>query len=293
MKRESIDLHMHTVCSDGTDSPGELILRVKEAGIGLFSATDHDTLKCADVIPSLLKPGDPAFIAGAEFSCRDELGKYHILGYGFDPEAAAIRAAAERGHAMRMKKLEARLELLKTQFGFEFPEEEIGALKAMDNPGKPHIAAVMVKCGYAKTGEEAIHAFIDRLRYAGEYMRPEEAIRCVSESGGIPVLAHPAFGDGDQHIDGEELDKRVRRLTELGLKGMECFYSGFGAALRAEALRIAERNGLYVTCGSDYHGQNKPVRPGDTGLDTEREYPDGLKRFLRDISSRGHTAPKA
>ena len=77
---EKIDLHMHTTVSDGTDPPEQIVARVREAGIGLFSVTDHDAVKAGQVIPPLLGKGDPAFVTGAEFSCRDEEGKYHILG---------------------------------------------------------------------------------------------------------------------------------------------------------------------------------------------------------------------
>ncbi len=285
MERKGIDLHIHTSASDGTDSPLEIISRVREAGIGLFSVTDHDTLKCGVIIPALLKAGDPRFICGVEFSCRDGSGKYHVLGYGFDPGSPAIKNVAELGHRLRMEKTEARLEFIKTRFGFGFPEEEISALLALDNPGKPHIANLMVKYGYAETKDAAIRRYIDLMHLDDHNIRPEQAIRGISDAGGVPVLAHPAFGDGDQLIAADEMEERVRRLVKMGLGGMECFYSGFDAALRGEMLSLAERFGLYVTCGSDYHGGNKPVAPGDTGLDAESEYPAGLKRFLEDMKS--------
>ena len=81
---------MHTIVSDGTDTPEEILAYVKEAGIELFSVTDHDAVKGSRLLQSLWKEGDPVFITGAEFSCKDEEGKYHILGYGYDPKASAI-----------------------------------------------------------------------------------------------------------------------------------------------------------------------------------------------------------
>ena len=88
---DKIDLHIHTTISDGTDTPEELLPLVKEAGLDVFSVTDHDSVKASRIIPPLLKDGDPAFISGVEFSCKDEEGKYHILGYAYDPEAPSIR----------------------------------------------------------------------------------------------------------------------------------------------------------------------------------------------------------
>ena len=275
---------MHSTVSDGTDTPEEILAAVKRAGIGLFSVTDHDAVKCAGVIPGLLGAGDPHFISGVELSCRDEGGKYHILGYGYDPDSAQIKSIVDFGHSLRMKKVTRRLEFLKTEFGFVFPEEELSALLRMDNPGKPHIANMMVRHGYAGTKEQAIHEFIDRLRIRSEYIRPEDAIRSILDGGGIPVLAHPFYGDGDQLILGDEMDLRLRRLTGFGLMGLECFYSGFTDKLRRAALALAERYDLYVTAGSDYHGRNKLVELGDTGLDAAGGCPAGLERFLNDVN---------
>ncbi len=280
---EKIDLHMHTTVSDGTDPPERIAARVREAGIDLFSVTDHDDVKAGRIIPPLLAEGDPAFITGAEFSCRDEEGKYHILGYGFDPDAQPILALAETMHALRMKKVRARLETLERQFGFSFPEEELRELFARNNPGKPHIANLMVRLGYAESRDQAFRDYLNRLHMRSEYLRPEQVVPAILASGGIPVLAHPSYGDGDQLILGEEMDARLRRLMDFGLRGVEAFYSGFTPRLIREMLSFAERYGLYVTAGSDYHGTNKLSRLGDTGLEPGAERPEGLKRFLNDV----------
>lgn len=151
-----IDLHMHTTVSDGTDTPHAILAKVKAAGIAIFSITDHDAIKSSTILPSLIREGDPRFLPGAEFSCKDEEGKYHILGYGYDPGTEGIRGVVELGHSYRMNKVTARLDFLKREFGFEFPEEELAGLFAMDNPGEPHIGNLMVKYGYAETKEQAI-----------------------------------------------------------------------------------------------------------------------------------------
>ncbi|MBQ2468323.1 MAG: PHP domain-containing protein [Clostridia bacterium] len=280
---EKIDLHMHTVFSDGTDTPEEIIARVRESGIGLFSVTDHDGIKAGSIIPPLLTKDDPAFITGVEFSCRDEEGKYHILGYGYDPDADPIQKTVELGHRLRVEKVRRRIEFLSKEFGFSFPQEEIDALFAQDNPGKPHIANLMVRLGYAASKEQAFADYLNRMKFNSEYVRPEDAIRGIAESGGIPVLAHPCYGDGDQLILGEDMDRRLRRLTDFGLKGVEGFYSGFTPRLCRETLSFAERYGLYVTAGSDYHGKNKMIAPGDTGPADVSDAPEGLRRFLADV----------
>ena len=278
-----LDLHMHTTVSDGTDTPEEILSRVKSKGLELFAVTDHDAVKGCQILRGILTEDDPRFLTGVEFSCKDEEGKYHILGYGYDPEAASIRKVVDTGHSYRMTKVQGRLDFLAKEFGFTFPEEEIETLLAMDNPGKPHIGNLMVKYGYTETKEEAIKAYIDKLRFRSQYVRPEEAIAGILGGGGIPVLAHPSYGSGDQIIVGEDMDRRLRRLMDYGLQGGEAFYSGFTAKLRGEMLSFAERYDLYVTAGSDYHGTNKLVVLGDTGLDSVTEPPKGLQRFLEAI----------
>ena len=256
---EKIDLHMHSTVSDGTDTPQELLRRVREAGTRLFALTD---------------------LNGVEFSCQDEQGKYHILGYHYDLDSAPINDVVELGHGYRMEKVHFRLQFLKDRFGFTFAEEDVQALLALDNPGKPHIGNLMVRYGYAPSKEVAIKDYISQADFLDRHVRPEEAIQGILGSGGIPVLAHPAYGSGDELIVGEQMDRRLRRLTGFGLQGVEAFYSAFTPKLVKETLSFAETYGLYVTAGSDYHGENKMIALGRTNLDDTEAIPEGMKRFL-------------
>lgn len=278
-----IDLHMHTTVSDGSDTPEEIFSRVKEAGITCFAVTDHDAIRGCQVIRGLLKEEDPDFLCGAEFSTRDENGSYHILGYHYDPESESIRHLVDYGHSLRMQKVNARLDFIKNEFGFDFPKEEINNLLSQDNPGKPHIGNLMIKYGYARTLEEALKKYLNKLHFRNANVRPEEAIAGILGSGGIPVLAHGFFGSGDQLILGDAMEARLRRLMDLGLQGVEAFYSGFTAKLSGEMLEFAARYDLYVTAGSDYHGSNKLVILGDTGMESDTPVPAGMKRFFEAV----------
>lgn len=260
------DLHMHSTVSDGTDTPEELLDKVRRCGLKLFSVTDHDAIKGSLVVLQMLEEGDPAFVTGVEFSCKDEDGKYHILGYGYQPEAAAIHDLVEIGHQYRMNKVRGRLECLAKEFDIVFPQEEIDRLLAMDNPGKPHIGNLMVKCGYSATKDEAIEKYVNQIHYRSQYLSPEEAIQGILASGGIPVLAHPVFGSGREMIRGEEMEKRLEKLISFGLKGVEAYYSKFSSDMQEEMLGLAAKYDLCVTAGSDYHGLNKTVKMGETGF---------------------------
>jgi predicted metal-dependent phosphoesterase TrpH len=278
-----IDLHMHSTVSDGTDTPVELLERVRQAGLELFALTDHDAIKGYRMILDARTEGDPKVLPGVEFSCKDEQGKYHILGYNYDPESAGIRYVVDLGHRYRMKKLTKRLDFIRDKFGFSFPEEEEQRLYALDNPGKPHIANLMVKYGYAPSKEDAFNEYLDQATFKNEYVRPEEAIQGILASGGIPVLAHPAYGSGDELIVESEMDDRLKRLIGYGLQGVEAFYSGFSLKLRLETLYFAKKYDLYVTAGSDYHGKNKMIAIGDTWLDEMLMIPVGMKRFFEAV----------
>ena len=302
-----IDLHMHTTASDGSDSPEQLLEAVRQAGIHIFSVTDHDsTAACREIQklisevraesgrteencdPEKTKTGEqPRFINGVEFSCEDEEGKYHILGYAYKPEDSRVVQLTEETHRMRMNKLELRISYLRETYGFVFPEHEIKKLRALNNPGKPHIGNLMVKLGYAPDRSTAIEKYLNPFSPPNGHIRPEEAIRAILADSGIPVLAHPIYGDGDQLILGEELEARIRKLQEFGLKGLECFYSGFVPKEQKLMLQLADQFDLYVTAGSDYHGTNKLISLGDTGLEAEPDAVPRLEAFLEAALARG------
>lgn len=283
---QHIDLHMHSTVSDGTDSPAEILKNVRETGLELFALTDHDAIAGCAEVRGLLRPEDPLFISGVEFSCRDEDGKYHMLGYGYDAEAPAMRKIVETGHRTRVAKVRERLSLLKRDFNITFPEEDVEWLFQNHNPGKPHIAKLMVKHGQASSIQDAFGKVLNSLHVASTYIRPEEAIEAILGSGGIPVLAHPPYGSGDEMILGKDMEHRLQKLVGFGLRGVEAFYSGFTEKLQTDMLGFAERFDLYVTAGSDYHGTNKMIALGDNNLEDAQQAPEGLRRFLADVPLR-------
>lgn len=281
---------MHSTWSDGTDSPRELLNKVKGVGISYFAITDHDEYRGSRQLLLQLKeiPDKvrPVFITGAEFSCRDEKGKYHILAYAYDTQSAAIRSLMASVHKVRIEKAANRMAFLKDKYGFSFSESEYAALMRHHNPGKPHIAKLMIRHGYAGTISEAISNFLDHYHGPERRIRPEEAIEAVLKAGGIPVLAHGPFGDGEQDLGPEEMEKRVLRLKEAGLMGVEAFYSGFSPAHRDMMLGLAGRSGLLVTAGSDYHGKNKSVQLGDTGPGEAAEKAAAVSEFCAEALMR-------
>ncbi|MBP3815303.1 MAG: PHP domain-containing protein [Firmicutes bacterium] len=281
---KKIDLHMHTTISDGTNTLSEILAAVKDFNIDIFSVTDHDSILGGIEMPKFLMENDPKFIRGVEFSCRDNEGKYHILGYGYDPDDDGLLKVVNKGHSFRLEKVAARLKYLKEEFGFEFSKEDIEELMAKENPGKPHIGNMMVKYGYAPSRDIAIKEYINKKKFKNVFIKPEEAIEGILSGGGIPILAHPIYGSGEELILGDEMEERLKKLMGFGIQGVEAFYSGFTEKMKLEMLNLAEKYNLFVTAGSDYHGKNKLVVLGDNNLDDIKEGPKGLYDFLDKVS---------
>ena len=273
---ENPDLHMHSIYSDGTDTAASLLEKVKAGGIDLFSLTDHDSCDGCVEMQKVLQPGDPAFIYGVEFSCRDEKGKYHILGYGYDLKMPSIIKAVQITHSARLDKAKNRLKYLEDQYGFVFSTEEINEFFALKNPGKPHLAKMMLARGYVTEMSEAFR-ILDGYRGKERYLSPKEAIDAILFADGIPVLAHGILADGSKVLTEEETGERISRLKANGLMGLECYYSGFTDLQKNNMLKFAETYNLFVTAGSDYHGANKPVKLGNTNQPS----PEVMQRFYK------------
>lgn len=251
------DLHMHSTFSDGDDEPQRLIALVRNTGCDIFALTDHDCFEGGDLIASALMPGDPAFIRGIEFSCRDVGFKSHILGYlpksGCKYTSEAVAFTSEE----RKKKVRYRLDALVQQHGFDLSEEEKEEILSLRNPGKPHIVKRMLERGFIKDKEEGFALFrgLDTPRTAA--ITSAEAIDVIRKDGGIPVLAHGFLGDGSKKLTENELEERVRYMKEKGLMGLEAYYSAFTPQQVSSSLEIAKKYGLLVTTGSDYHGEGR------------------------------------
>ena len=182
----TVDLHIHTTASDGSDSPEQLLKKLRDAGICTFAVTDHDTVAGARAMAALPHSG-LRFIPGIEFSCISHAGECHILGYGCYFEDKAFVAALEAGAALRRKKLESRLEHLRERHGVVFTPEELSWLRSQSSPGKPHFARLLVDRGLADTLDAAIHTYFAGLSEGTGRIPAAQAVSGILHAGGIPV----------------------------------------------------------------------------------------------------------
>lgn len=260
-----VDLHMHSTASDGTDTPVQLVEKVKAAGIQAFALTDHDTIIGTELLAEHLPTG-VRFIPGIEFSCRMPSGKCYILGYCCDTAHPVFQEALAMGAALRKAKLEKRIVFLQEQ-GMRFPEDELRSLRQIPGVGKPHLGNLMVKHGYTPDMRTAITEVINHCAAESSRIPAETAVRAILASGGIPVWAHPLGGEGEKEVGQGQFARMLDELTGYGLMGIECWYSKYSTALCERLAGIAGERGLLISGGSDYHGSNKTIPLGILNAD--------------------------
>lgn len=260
-----IDLHIHTIASDGTDNPVQLAEKIKFAGISIFAITDHDAITSAEQLKAQA-PDGAIFIPGIEFSCRMASGKCHILGYDCNMNHPAFQAVLSQGTDLRKTKLEHRISFL-VERGIRFPENELEKLHQLSSVGKPHLGNLMVKYGYAPDKKTAIDQTINLCPTESSRIEAEIAVKAILASGGIPVWAHPLGGEGEKKISSDKFRAMFTELAGFGLMGLECYYSKYSFAHCEELAAFAQDHSLLISGGSDYHGTNKAVALGTLNAD--------------------------
>ena len=244
------DLHMHTTYSDGRLTPEELVAAAKDAGLRYMAITDHDTV---GGIGHLYETGmypckSIRIIPGIEFSAHHPLREIHILGYNIDifygPLVDKLNDITE-ARWTRFSEMVAKLQ----QLGYDVSETEVLTLAgASKSISRSHIGRVLVKKGYFPSIREAFDTLLAKGKpaYVPHYrLEVREIVGLIKAAGGTPVLAHPKLvGD----------DVLVEQICQSGIEGLECFYPRHDAEDTKRYLAMAERHGLLVSGGSDYHG---------------------------------------
>ena len=252
-----IDLHVHTVISDGTFSPQQVVQLASKRGLKAIAVTDHDAV--GGVAPAQEEGQRLGIevVSGVELSARSDRGILHILGYFVridEPDLLESLAFLSRGRRERIPRILSRLE----QNDVFVSNDEVESEAIGGVPGRPHVAAIMLRKGYVSALQEAFDrylkkgapAYVEKAKLA-----PQEAIEVLRKAGGVPVLAHPySLGQEDPH----RLEGVIRGLMDYGLMGVEAYYPRHTPSQTRLFLDLARRLDLVVTGGSDFHGANKP-----------------------------------
>ena len=264
-----IDMHTHTSYSDGELSPTKLIKKAINSNIGVLSITDHDTLdgiKKVDKNSSLITSSGIKIINGIELSAKVPTGRMHILGYDFDLNNESLNKKMVELKDNSINAVLSIMEQIKKDYGIRFSYEDIKKLvNAKHNLGRPDIARLCVKYGYASTVQEAFDKYLidahKKIQNRSKGLPYEECISLIKESNGIPVLAHPKTLE----LSDKEFLILIKNMISHGLKGIEVFHSTHTKEEMEYYLEIANRFNLLISGGSDYHG---PIVKPDIKLGT-------------------------
>lgn len=254
-----IDLHTHSLYSDGSHSPQELVALAAENQLQCLALTDHDTV---EGVPELLRHGRKAglpVISGVEVSATLRQHTVHILGYGFDPLLPGLAEWLRPLQDGRARRNQAILEKLNS-LGIDIKDQELQALSTAGQTGRPHFARILVERGIVPNFDAAFSRYLGRNKAAWVprfSYSAAEAIDMIHQSGGKAVLAHPGMLNPDIRV----ITSLVQELARHGLDGLEAYYPSHNRQLRQKLVQLARSEQLLVTGGSDFHGVTRPAHP--------------------------------
>ena len=250
------DLHLHTTASDGTMSPAELVRYAQEKGLKVIAITDHDTI---EGLPEGIQEGNKVgleVIPGVELSADAPTGTMHLLGYYIDPDSSEL---ADKLRVLQQARMERNLKMVEKlrALGISLELSEVKAAPEHGQIGRPHFAYTMVQKGYAQNIQDAFDRYLGKGRpaYVEKFrFSPAEAMDFIRKAGGITVLAHPFTLKQAEPQDFEAL---IRELKEKGLDGIEVYYPEHSDGQKRLYRDVAQKYGLVISAGSDFHGLNK------------------------------------
>ncbi len=252
MPNNYVDLHMHSTASDGLYSPTELMNRAKEAGLRAVALTDHDTTDGVEEAKRTAQELGIEFIPGIEINTDVSGGEVHVLGYFIDYRQVAFQKTLKTLRDARVRRGERMVELLNEE-GIHITWKRVREI-AQGTVGRPHVAQALVEAGYAQSVSDAFDKYIGNGKpaYVPHYkLTPEEAVRLIVSTNGLPVIAHPITLPG---LD--ILRTWLPRLKADGLIGLETYYGPYTHEDEQALLAIAHEYYLIPTGGTDYHGPN-------------------------------------
>ncbi|MFU0662629.1 PHP domain-containing protein [Gardnerella vaginalis] len=278
--RNRWDLHCHTVYSDGTATPEDLVSQAKLAGLQGVAITDHDTTAGWEDFRSASKSSNMPVIFGSEITAEDSGVFVHMLAYQYNPQDSLIVSMFALTRKRRFERTKRMVEKMSHDFPITWDDvlsqAKLGDLTTI---GRPHIADALVKAGVFQTRSEA---FAGPVSTRGPYYIPtpspnvREVIDAVKHAGGVVVIAHPADPQRNRVLLS---DAQIISFAAAGLDGLEVYHRGNSKDQRQRLLALAQKCDLLVTGGSDWHGSGKPNRLGEETTNSD---------VVSEILSRGY-----
>ena len=248
-----IDLHIHTSYSDGAFSPKKIVDCAKDAELGAIAISDHDNVLSWGEASEYAKENGIELIPGVEINTLYKGYEVHILGYFMDINNSDFQKLIKTQQQARIRQAKEISSLLKKRAGINVSFEDIKSLVAEGGSiGRPHIARAIASANgvnlsiidaYAKYINDDSNVYVQR-----KTVSPHDAVEVISEAGGIPVFAHP--------YDVDIADALTKELMNFGLRGLEAYHRKHSPAIIEYFSTLAEKYGLIVTGGSDFHAPN-------------------------------------
>ena len=252
---KTCDLHTHSVYSDGTCTPAQLIALAQRAGVSALVLSDHNTVAGLPLFLEAAEGSGVEAVPGVEFSTEYLGNELHILALYIKPchyqrINALLQEFLDRKDRSNFDLVQ-RLNAAGIDIDYQIIKE-----KAAGSINRARIAAEMVSLGYSESVKEAFSQWLSPKR--GYYIpakRPDayETIRFIKSIGAVAVLAHPFLS-----LEEEQLHQFLPEAVAAGLDAMEVYYSTYDREQTELAMKIAAQYGLLFSGGSDFHGENKP-----------------------------------
>lgn len=254
MKR--IDLHTHSLMSDGAQTPADVVRTAYAAGLSAIALSDHDNI---EGVPEAMAEGQRLgieVIPAVELSAQSDT-ELHILGYFIDIHNKRLNDAMAYALEVRDQRQQETCRKLNEQ-GFQITMDEVHQ-EAHGNKVlcRAHFAQIMVRKGYAASVKEAFSKYLSVGCYAysnRQALTGPEAVSLIREAGGIAVAAHLHL----IKLPDPELKEYLKTLIPYGLDGVEGYYTDYTSDIQERYQAMASELGLTISGGTDYHGANKP-----------------------------------
>ena len=282
MKR--IDLHTHSLKSDGSQTPAEVVRTAYAAGLSAIALSDHDTISGVQEALDAGKALGVEVIPAVELSAQSDT-ELHILGYFIDIKNKRLNDAMAYALQVRDQRQEETCRKLNEQ-GFQITMDELRQ-EAHGNPVlcRAHFAQIMVRKGYAASVQEAFTKYLSVGCYAysnRQALTGPEAVSLIREAGGIAVAAHLHL----IKMPDDQLREYLKTLIPYGLDGVEGYYTDYTPDMNERYRKMAKELGLVISGGTDYHGANKPhitIGSGRGNLEIPYTVLEGLRERHREV----------
>ena len=258
-----VDFHMHSIFSDGVETPKDLLQHAIDCNVSMMALTDHDEIDGIQALRAAQKKLDPnesiKIVNGCEFSADYKDKSIHILGYCFDENNKDLIDFITFFKGKREERIDEIIRRCNNEGYYITKEELIKQFPDTKAYGRPHIGKLLIDGGYAKDINDVFKGilrkdspcYVPKVKVEVPYI-----IDIIHKAGGLAVMAHPKLVTSDEY---------VLEMLDYNFDGIEVYHSKHNDDDVERYKALAKDYNLFITGGSDYHGipEKKPDKFGD------------------------------